>query len=302
MNKYNITNQYKLAHDYYDRILNIKIESISKLSGVNINKLIKINPADFIEENPYQYINNYKYIKIGQFIKKYKTDETYLISPLDSDVETANQIAYKENNINEKIRASKCECIPISSNVATNFFIKNHRQSLPNISSIAVSFGLVYKNKLVGVMTYDKTHGGIRGKLEDYKLLRLAFAHGYRVHGGASKLQNFCESALYKIGEKKVISYSNATINNGNVYRALGFNDIDFKQGQPFVIMNNFELIRLIQLVPQGISKNSELASNGLMKCHLGGNKKWIKDIKYNEKYDYELNEESDTDGNEFKE
>ena len=288
MNKYDATEYYKKAHEYYDRLLDNKIENISKISGVDKNKFIKINPTDFIESNPFQYIDEYEYKKIRQFIDEYKTDETYLISPLDSDIETANQIAYKENNIYKIIRASKCECIPISSKVASNFFIKNHRQSLPNISSIAVSFGLIYKNKLVGVMTYDKTKSGIRGKLEHYELLRLAFAHGYRIHGGASKLQSYCESSLYKIGETSVISYSNATINNGNVYNTLGFNYVDFKQGQPFVIMNNFELVRLIQLTQQGISKNSDLASNYLMKCHLGGNKKWIKEIKYNEKYDYE--------------
>lgn len=290
MSKYDTTAFYKQAYEYYDEVLNNKIKKICKLADIDSNKLIKINPAEFIEKNPYQYIDNYKYNKIRQFIKQYKTDDTYLISPLDSDEETANQIKYKENNIDIKLRGSKCECIPIPSKVASNFFIKNHRQSLPNISSIAISYGLIYKDKLVAVMTYDKTKGGIRGKLDNYELLRLAFAHGYRIHGGASKLQSYCESALYNIGESQVISYSNATINNGKVYEALGFKDVDFKQGQPYVIMNNFELVRLIQLVPQGISNNEALASRYLMKCHLGGNKKWIKNIEYNEKYDYELN------------
>lgn len=296
---YDATSIYKDAHKYYDEMLSAKLDAISQLAGVERDKLVKINPADFIEKNKYQHIDGYDYVDIGDFIKQHKRDDTYLISPLDDNVKTANQIAYKENKVLTTLRASKCACVPISGDIAKDFFIKNHRQSIPNVSSISVSFGLVYKDKLVAVMTYDKTKGGVRGGFEDYELLRLAFAHDYRIHGGASKLQGYCETALYNLGEKHIMSYSNATINSGKVYEELGFKEKEFKRGQTFVITPSFELVRLITLCPQGLSNNVSLASNSLMKCHIGGNKKWVKDVEYSAKYDMEA--EVSGDGSEQK-
>lgn len=259
-------------------MLGERIEEISKASGVPAEKMIKLNPADFIEKNKYQVIDGYQYQNIRDWIKQTKTDDNYLISPLDAVEETANQISYKENKIDVTVRASKCECVPIPERVALSFFVKNHRQSLPVLRSTEISYGLIYKGRLVAVMTYDKANGAVRGDLKYYELIRLAIAHGYRVHGGASKLQKACEKALLELGETRVMSYSNATINNGAVYKALGFVEKKVDGGQPFVIMNNFKITRLITLFP--FSTDFALAKRGRIKTHIGGNKTWIKDIE----------------------
>lgn len=277
---YNITDKVKEAWQYYDKMLDIKLSNISKLSGVDIEKLKKINPAEFIEKNKYQQIDNYTYKKIKDWIEENKTDDNYLISPCDADEETANQISYKEQIINKCIRASKCKVVPIPSIIAKAFFIKNHRQSLPLLRGTAISYALVYNSKIVAVMTYDKSNSAVRGGLEYYELLRLAIAHGYKIHGGASKLQKSCESSLILKGEEQILSYSNATINNGNVYKALGFEDMGLDGGQPFVILRNFKIERLINLYPN--STNRLLAKYGRIKTHLGGNKTWIKTLDKN--------------------
>lgn len=274
---YNITEKVKKAHQYYDELLDKKIQNISQLSGVDKSKLVKINPADFIVKNSYQTIDGYNYKNIKQWIMETKSDDNYLISPCDADEETANQISYKEQLIDYKLRASKCEIVPISSFIAKNFFIKNHRQSLPLLRGTAISYALRYNGKIVSIMTYDKSNSAVRGDLKYYELLRLAIAHGYKINGGASKLQKACENALAQKGETKILSYSNATINNGNVYRALGFEDKGLDGGQPFVILNNFKIERLINVYPH--STNKLLAKYGRIKTHIGGNKTWIKEI-----------------------
>lgn len=274
---YNITDKVNEAWEYYDELLDKKIENISNLSGVSKDKIIKINPAEFIEKNSYQIIDGYKYKNIKQWINSVKNDDNYLISPCDADEETANQISYKEKTYDVCLRASKCDVVPIPSVIARCFFIKNHRQSLPLLRETSISFALVYKNKIVAVMTYDKSNSAVRGDLKCYELLRLAIAHGYKVNGGASKLQQACESSLIQKGEKKILSYSNATINNGNVYRALGFEDKGLDGGQPFVILNNFKIRRLINVYPY--STNELLAKYGRIKTHIGGNKVWVKEL-----------------------
>lgn len=279
---YNITDRVKEAWNYYDKLLDEKIENISKISGVSKDKFVKINPAEFLEKNSYQIVDNYTYVNIKDWIKNTKTDDNYLISPCDADEETANQISYKEQLVDIKLRASKCDVIPISTMVAKNFFVKNHRQSQPLLRNTAISYALVYKGKIVAVMTYDKSNGAVRGDLKYYELLRLAIAHGYKINGGASKLQQACEKSLIEKGEDTILSYSNATINNGNVYRALGFSDEGLDSGQPFVILKNFKIRRLINVYPY--STNKLLAKYGRIKTHIGGNKTWIKNIGLTDK------------------
>ena len=82
---------------------------------------------------------------------------------------------------------------------------------------------------------------------------------------------------LKEYGVKKIFSYSNATINSGAVYQKLGFRGGKLDLGQPHVIMNDFRLIRLVNLSP--FTTNENLAKKHRLKTHIGGNKMWVKDI-----------------------
>lgn len=276
---YDATERIKELHDYYDERLDRKIAEIAKLSGVDPAKLEKINPADFAEKTEFMHIQDYEYQDIAVWLKDHKRPDNYLISPLDDEKLTADQIGHKEHIGTERIRASKCQIYPIHGKLAMHFLRRNHRQSLPNITQASISFGLIYKGQLVGAMIYDKTAGGIRGKTHaNYELLRLAFAHGKQIMGGASKLQKACESTMRALGEGQIFSYSNATINNGRVYEALGFHNDGITGGQPFVMCEKNQLIRLINLRPA--TSNKALARDHRIKTHLGGNITWTKDIK----------------------
>lgn len=276
--RYNETERVKEAWEYYDELLEQKLDRIAELSQVSREHFVKINPAEFIEKSKHQRIDGYRFQNINKWIAEHKKDDTYLISPLDADEETAEQISYKaREGVSRKVRASKCEVVPVPKDIALDFCVRNHRQTLPHISTQAVYLGLLYKDELVAIMGYDTTTGAVRGKKDGYELVRLAIAKGTQVHGGASKLQKACEEVLKEMGISKIFSYSNATINNGAVYKQLGFTEGKLDGSQPFVIMNDFRLIRLVNLTPY--STNEELAIRHQFKSHVGGNKMWVKKI-----------------------
>ena len=276
---YDITARVAELRTYYAGVLADRIKDISELSGVDTRQLIPINPADFIERNKYQFIQGYKYQEIQDWITRIKTDDkTFLISPLDAIEETAAQVSYKSaTKLTRTLRASKCLVLPCPVPVACDFFIRNHRQSPPQVRGSAVCFALVYTGEIVAVMLYDISNGAVRGKKKDYELVRLAISKGTRVHGGASKLQAACENTLRDMGITKIYSYSNATINSGAVYAQLGFRGAKVQRGQTFVMMEDNRIKRLIDLYPG--STDRALAAKGRIKVHLGGNLLWTKEI-----------------------
>ena len=131
-------------------------------------------------------------------------------------------------------------------------------------------------------MTYDLTGGAIRGlqKADKYELLRLSIKHGTQINGGASKLEKKCEEAIRHWGGSEIFSYSNATINEGNVYKQLGFTQSAITQGQAWVVERDFSLIRWVTCCANGKgAKNSDLYRRGAVKVHITANRTWIKNI-----------------------
>lgn len=278
---YNLTKQWQAAHAHFESLLQRKLDNIARLAGVDRSQLIPINPCNFLDHSSDLIIEGDAFGKIVDFIEKNKRDDTFLISPMDADVETANQISYKTANIDRKIRASKCKAVPIPSCIALDFFVRNHRQSPPTISSDGVSFALVLEGETVAVMTYDLKKDAVRGKGKEgkFELLRLSIQHGVSVMGGASKLQKICEESLRGLGISQIFSYSNATINNGRVYEALGFTGGRVTAGRVFVIKTDFSLEGLAACSAKGIATLDELHKRGYLRASIGGNRLWTKDI-----------------------
>lgn len=286
MKIYDLTDHVRRAWEYYDKLLDVKIQHIHELTGVEKERLIKLNPAEMIRDKEKNlYIENYHYQKVGDWVAKTKTPDTFCICPIDEEVETANQIAYKTGQTERKLRAHKCQLQPIPNAVARRFFIKNHRQSLPNLTTNAINYALVYEGEIVAVMSYDLTGGAVRGlqKADKYELLRLSIKHGTQINGGASKLQKQCEEAIRHWGCTEIFSYSNATINEGNVYKQLGFTQSVIQDGQAWVIERDFSLVRLANCCASHGNgkgaKNIDLLRRGAVKVHITANRTWIKDI-----------------------
>ena len=281
---YDMTEHVRRAWEHFDKILDAKIDHIHELTGVEKERLIKINPMEFVEKIEGQTISGYNFQDIGTWVAKHKTPETFLICPIDEDIETANQIAYKTGQAERKLRAHKCKVIPITILAAKRFFVKNHRQSIPPLTGNSINYALVYEGEMVAVMSYDLTRGAVRGlqNYDKYELMRLSIKHGTTINGGASKLEKACEEAIRHYGCTDIFSYSNATVNEGNVYRQLGFEQSAIMSGQAWVVERDFTLYRLLACGSHGNhlgSKNSDLLKRGAVKVHITANRTWIKDI-----------------------
>lgn len=281
---YDMTDQVHAAWEHFDKILEAKIQHIHELTGVEKERLVKLNPLEFVERMDGQIINDYHFQDIGEWVTKHKTPDNFLISPIDEDIETANQIAYKTGQAERKLRAHKCEVMPISILAAKRFFVKNHRQSIPPLTGNSVNYALVYQGEAVAVMSYDLTRGAVRGlqNYDKYELMRLSIKHGTTINGGASKLEKYCEEAIRHQGCTDIFSYSNATINEGRVYQQLGFSPSSILGGQAWVVERDFTLYRLLACGSHGNnkgSKNSDLRRRYAIKVHVTANRTWIKDI-----------------------
>lgn len=80
------------------------------------------------------------------------------------------------------------------------------------------------------------------------------------------------------MGETSVFSYSNATINNGDVYAALGFRRGKCEVGQETVLSTSGSLTRLLNLA-DGVRDIRSLAIYKRLVCRLSANIFWEKKI-----------------------
>lgn len=285
MKTYDQTEIVSRARKHFDELLEQKIDHLHELTGIEKERFVKLNPMDFLLRMEGQYVKGHKYQGIGDYVAKTKTPDNFLISPIDEDVETANQICYKTGQVERKLRAHKCQVMPISNLAAKRFFIKNHRQTVPAMSAKAINFSLVFEGEVVAVMSYDYTQSAVRGlgKADMYELLRLSVKHGTQINGGASKLQAKCEEAIRHMGCTKIFSYSNATINQGNVYRQLGFEPGKVQDGQAWSVEPDFRMIRLVNCCKvSGFkgAKTTDLMERGAVKVSITANRTWIKDLQ----------------------
>lgn len=266
------------AREYWDAVLEEKCNLIAQAAGVERDRLVKVNPVDFVERMSECYIPGYKYRSIADFVRETKTPDTFLIGPIDEVEETAAQINYKAVGVDRKVRAHNCQVVPIPQAAALAFFVKNHRQSPPQMRETCICYALVLKGEIVAVMTYDLTAGATRGhgKAAKYELVRLSIKKGTQVNGGASKLQAACEEAVLHFGCSEIFSYSNATINEGGVYKQLGFTQGKIDPGAAYVLARDFSLKRLSGYIEVG-AKNVDLIKRGEVKVLFYANRVWEK-------------------------
>ena len=119
-----------------------------------------------------------------------------------------------------KIWARKCKVVEILDNrVVRDFLNRNHIQGFVGSK---VKLGLYYQGELVSIMTFGnlrKSLGQI-SKSGTFELLRFCNKLNTTVVGGASKLFTFF---VKNFEVREVLSYSDYSRSNGNMYLKLGF-------------------------------------------------------------------------------
>ena len=119
-----------------------------------------------------------------------------------------------------KIAARKCK---VTNDECKEFFNDNHIQGYGN--GTIKYFNLVYENKIVASMTASKHHRQ-NSKENSIVLNRLCFDNEVNVQGGASKLFKYFKIWTKEEGYDKIISWSDNSWTDGNIYRVLNFDMI----------------------------------------------------------------------------
>ncbi len=120
----------------------------------------------------------------------------------------------------KKIWARKCEIKEIKDNeIVRNFLENNHIQGFVGSK---IKLGLFHENEMVSIMTFGKFRKPLGRSSTDneFEMIRFCNKLNHSVVGGASKLFKYFLS-IYN--PKKVISYSDISRSNGNMYKKLGF-------------------------------------------------------------------------------
>ena len=176
--------------------------------------------------------------------------------------------------LNTKIYARKCLVKEVSSQEARKFLEDNHLQGYANSK---IRLGLYYNEELVSLMTFSKPR---YTKNYDWELVRFCTLKGYNVVGGASKLLSSFRSN-YK---GSIISYANRRWSNGDLYRRLGFREINrtspgyyyFKENEMILYtrdrFQNHKLKDLLETLDERLTEEENMFENDYRKIYDCGN------------------------------
>lgn len=163
-------------------------------------------------------------------------------------------IKNRTNQTNNLIYGRKCIIKYVNQKESTEFLNNNHIQG--NVNS-KIRIGLYYENKLVSLMTFSKGRVIMGGKKDEWELNRFCNIINYNVIGGADKLLKFF---IKNHNPKKIISYSDKRIFNGNMYKKLGFIEKNHSKPNYWYVINNKRYhrfnFRKSQLVKEGFDNN----------------------------------------------
>ena len=180
-----------------------------------------------------------------------------------------------------RIFARKCEVLEISDNkLVRNFLDENHIQGFVGSK---VKLGLFHEGVLVSIMTFGNLRKSLGQKSEEgcYEMLRFCNRLNTNVVGGASKLFKYFIRNNYI---KEVISYSDSSRSDGNLYQQLGFNLLHETIPNYYWIINGVRKhrfnFRKDNLIKKGADPNKTeiqiMNGNGYYRIFDCGSKKWL--------------------------
>lgn len=177
----------------------------------------------------------------------------------------------------EKVGARNCEIIEINSSISNLFLSQNHIQGGTRSN---VRLGLLYKNELVSVMTFDKLEG--RNKMEEggWNLSRFSNKINMSVNGSASKLLSYF---IRNWKPKRIISYADKDWSVGDLYYKIGFKklyetDPDYKYlvDNKRIHKSNFKKSKLKTI----LTEKEEMSNSGVLRVYDSGKIKFQMELK----------------------
>ena len=173
----------------------------------------------------------------------------------------------------KKIMARRCEVREVDNNLAQKFLEKYHIQGKAVAS---VRLGLFYKNRLVALMTFAKPRFN---KNYDWELVRYCTMGDWSIVGGAGKLLKFFQKNYHG----SIISYADRRWSKGDLYRGLGFIELENSSPAYFytkdgirysrVMFQKHKLKNLLDNFDETLSEAMNMEMNGYQKVYDCGNK-----------------------------
>ncbi|MFW5847649.1 MAG: hypothetical protein ACOCVF_01855 [bacterium] len=136
-----------------------------------------------------------------------------------------------------KIYGRKCEIRETSNQESKVFLNNNHIQG--NTKS-KIKIGLYYNDKLVSLMTFEKTRNSISKTENSYTLNRFCNIINTSVIGSANKLLSFF---IKKYLPNEIITFADRRYSMGNLYETLGFTPLKIID-ESYYVFNKHENIR----------------------------------------------------------
>lgn len=155
-----------------------------------------------------------------------------------------------------RLHARKCKVKIVSTKEAINFLEENHIQGKLGAK---IKLGLFFNKELVSLMTFGSYRKNLGSKKteNEFELLRFCNKLNFTVVGGASKLFTYF---LKTFTPKKIISYADRRWSEGNLYKQLGFKEVNTSLPGYFYIKGNQRenrfKYRKSELVKNGHSEN----------------------------------------------
>jgi len=198
-----------------------------------------------------------------------------------------SMILNKLGKTKEKIMARKCIIKEIDNNKSIRQFLdKNHLQSF--IGS-KVKLGLFYQNELVSLMTFGKKRIAMNSssKENEYELLRFCNKLNTIVIGGASRLFKYF---LKNYNPLEIITYTDRSHSNGNLYKQLGFEFIHKTPPNYYYVIDGIRKhrfnFRKDKLIKEGFSaektEHQIMLDRKIYRIHDSGSLKYILNFNIN--------------------
>ena len=171
----------------------------------------------------------------------------------------------------KRIYARKCEVREIPKKQKTDFCNANHLQGDGHSQ---VDYGLFYNNELVSVMSFGKRK--ITKSAPKMEIIRYCNKLSYNIIGGASKLLKYF---IKNNNCSNLITYSDNSISDGNVYKLLGFSLVKETKWNYWYLSptNNHKLLHRSNFMRHklntDLTEKEEMYNRGYRRYYDAGNK-----------------------------
>lgn len=177
---------------------------------------------------------------------------------------------------NTRVFARKCIIQELDNLSYKEFCTENHLQGH---SAAKYKYGLYYKDNLVAIMSFAKSR---YSNSYDFELMRYCNKRHITVVGGASKLLSY----FMKHNKGDIVSYANRRWSEGDMYKTIGFDELNDSTPNYFYIVRNklesrlkyqkHKLSNILENFDINLSEYDNMISNGFDRIWDCGNKVFV--------------------------